>query len=73
MDSILSCKNIIKTYKENNSFYALNGVSMNVYEGELLVIVGASGSGKSTLINILGGIDKCTSGNVYFKNTDITK
>ena len=72
MDSILSCENIIKTYKENNSFYALNGVSVNIYEGELLVIVGASGSGKSTLINILGGIDKCTSGNVYFKNTDIT-
>ena len=72
MDSILSCENIIKTYKENNSFYALNGASVNIYEGELLVIVGASGSGKSTLINILGGIDKCTSGNVYFKNTDIT-
>lgn len=72
MNSILSCENIIKTYKENNSFYALSGVTMNVYEGELLVIVGASGSGKSTLINILGGIDKCTSGNVYFKNTDIT-
>ena len=72
MDSILSCENIIKTYKENNSFYALNGASVNIYEGELLVIVGASGSGKSTLINIFGGIDKCTSGNVYFKNTDIT-
>ncbi len=72
MDFILSCENIIKTYKENNSFYALNGVSMHVFEGEILVIVGASGSGKSTLINILGGIDKCTSGKVYYKNKDIT-
>ena len=73
MDSILSCENIIKTYKENKSFYALNGASMHVYEGEILVIVGASGSGKSTLINILGGIDRCTSGKVYYKNKDITE
>ena len=72
MDPILSCENIIKTYKENKSFYALNGASMHVYEGEILVIVGASGSGKSTLINILGGIDRCTSGKVYYKNKDIT-
>ena len=72
MDFILSCENIIKTYKENKSFYALNGASMHVNEGEILVIVGASGSGKSTLINILGGIDKCTSGKVYYKNKDIT-
>ena len=72
MDSILSCENIIKTYKENKSFYALNGASMHVNEGEILVIVGASGSGKSTLINILGGIDRCTSGKVYYKNKDIT-
>lgn len=72
MDSILSCENIIKTYKENNSFYALNGASVHVYEGEILVIVGASGSGKSTLINILGGIDKCSSGKVYYRNEDIT-
>ena len=73
MNVILSCENVVKKYKENDSFYALNGVSMHVCEGEILVIVGASGSGKSTLINILGGIDKCTSGNVYFKNEDITK
>ena len=73
MNVILSCKNIGKTYKTRNLFYALNDISMQIYEGELLVIVGASGSGKSTLINILGGIDKCTSGNVYFRNEDITK
>lgn len=73
MDTILSCENVIKKYKENNSCYALNGVSMHVYEGEILVIVGASGSGKSTLINILGGIDKCTSGKVYYRNKDITE
>lgn len=70
MNVILSCENIVKTYKTMN---VLNDISMQIYEGELLVIVGASGSGKSTLINILGGIDKCTSGNVYFRNKNITE
>ena len=73
MNVILSCENIVKTYKTRDFFNVLNDISMQIYEGELLVIVGASGSGKSTLINILGGIDKCTSGNVYFRNRNITK
>ena len=73
MNVILSCENLVKTYKTSDLFYALNDISMQIYEGELLVIMGASGSGKSTLINILGGIDKCTSGNIYFKNKNITK
>ncbi len=71
MSNMISCKNLTKTYG-NTNFYALNQVSMEIEEGELLVIVGASGSGKSTLLNLLGGIDKCTSGNIYFKNHDIT-
>ena len=53
--------------------FALNDISIQINEGELLVIVGASGSGKSTLINILGGIDKSTSGNVYYRNINISK
>ena len=73
MNVILSCENIVKTYKTRDLFYVLNDISMQIYEGELLVIVGASGSGKSTLINILGGIDRCTSGDVYFRNRNITK
>ena len=73
MNSIISCKQLTKTYGENELFIALNDVSININEGELIVIVGASGSGKSTLLNILGGLDRCTSGNVYFKGEDITK
>ena len=73
MNIILSCENVVKTYKRSDLIYVLNDISMQIYEGELLVIVGASGSGKSTLINILGGIDRCTSGNVYFRNNNITK
>lgn len=73
MNCILSCKNVTKTYKGSRLFYALDDISININEGELLVIIGASGSGKSTLINILGGIDRCTSGNIYFRREDITK
>ena len=73
MNVILSCENIVKTYRTCDLIYAINDISMQIYEGELLAIIGASGSGKSTLINILGGIDKCTSGNVYFKDKNITK
>ena len=73
MSVILSCKNLVKTYKTSDLVNVVNDISMEIYEGELLVIVGASGSGKSTLINILGGMDRCTSGNVYFKDNDITK
>ena len=72
MNNILSCKDLTKIYGSGQTFYALNQVSMEIHEGELLVIVGASGSGKSTLLNLLGGIDNTTSGNIYFKGKDIT-
>ena len=73
MSVILSCENLIKKYKTSDIACAVNNVSMQINEGELLVIVGESGSGKSTLINILGGLDRCTKGKVYFKNKDITE
>src|SRR5215216_4056263 len=51
---------------------ALRSVDLDLYEGELLVILGASGSGKSTLLNILGGLDVPTSGRVRFRDHDLT-
>lgn len=51
---------------------ALRGVSLDVYEGETLVILGPSGSGKSTLLNIIGGIDTASGGTVRFRDQDLT-
>ena len=51
---------------------ALRGVDLDLYEGELVVLLGASGSGKSTLLNIIGGLDVPTEGHVRFHDQDLT-
>jgi putative ABC transport system ATP-binding protein len=61
-----------KTYGEGEAaVHALRGVNLTVREGELLVLLGPSGSGKSTLLNVLGGLDRPTSGSCYFRQTDL--
>lgn len=52
---------------------AIKEVSFEVYEGELIVILGPSGSGKSTLLNILGGIETLTEGELFYKDIDISR
>jgi putative ABC transport system ATP-binding protein len=52
--------------------HALRGISFEIYEAELMVLLGPSGSGKSTLLNILGGLDSATSGKVFFRERDLT-
>lgn len=51
---------------------ALNGVNMELFEGEMAVLLGPSGSGKSTLLNIIGGLDEATSGKVWFKDQELS-
>ena len=52
---------------------ALNGVDSELYEGEMTVLLGPSGSGKSTYLNIVGGLDRPTSGHVWFKDKDLSR
>jgi putative ABC transport system ATP-binding protein len=52
--------------------HALRGVDLELFPGELIVLLGPSGSGKSTLLNILGGLDTATSGEVRYRDWDLT-
>lgn len=71
---ILSLVDVTKTYIMGEvKVEALKKTTLDVYEGELLVILGPSGSGKSTLLNIIGGMDTATSGKLVFNNTDLSK
>jgi putative ABC transport system ATP-binding protein len=52
--------------------HALRGIDLELYEGELVVLLGPSGSGKSTFLNILGGLDAPTAGQAFFKDQELT-
>ena len=68
MNSILSCQNIQKSYNDGNrELKILQGVDLEVREGEILAISGPSGVGKSTLLHIMGTLDKPTSGDVLYQ------
>lgn len=60
-----------KYNSSNNAIMALNQATITVEEGEMAAILGTSGCGKSTLLNILGGMDRLTSGRYYFDGEDI--
>ena len=71
--TILTAGNLVKTYGKGQSLVrALDGVSLEIREGELLVILGSSGSGKSTLLNMLGGMDQPDSGSILFGNRELS-
>ena len=70
--SILTVTGLYKTYgRYDSEVHALNGVSFEVEEGELIAIVGTSGSGKSTLLHIIGGVDTPTGGCVCVNGQDV--
>ena len=71
---IIEVKNVSKKYRDGvEEKYALNDVSLNVYDKEFLVILGGSGSGKSTLLNLIAGLDDIDSGNIIVNGEDISK
>ena len=64
---------LTKTYQMGETqVHALRGADLDVYKGEIAVLLGPSGSGKSTLLNILGGLDRASSGQLLFGDTDLT-
>jgi len=68
-DVVLKVENVWKYF---GSVLALKNISLEVYRGELLVLLGPSGSGKSTLLRIIAGLEKPTKGRVYMDGEDIT-
>ena len=70
-NEIVSLTNVIKNYgKEKIITKALRGIDLKILEGDFSVIMGPSGCGKSTMLNIIGGLDKATSGEVKFDGKD---
>ncbi|MCC6034960.1 MAG: ABC transporter ATP-binding protein [Desulfurococcaceae archaeon] len=71
---ILVLENIVKVYRASSiETHALRGINLRVYSGDFIAIMGPSGSGKTTLLNIMGLLDKPTSGRVFIDNLDVSK
>ena len=72
--SLVEFKNVYKRYKMGEiTINAVDGISFKIDEGEFAVVVGASGAGKTTVLNILGGMDNCSEGEIVVRNKDISK
>lgn len=71
---MIELENVTKIYRMGKvEIHALRGVSLTIEQGEMLAIIGASGSGKSTLMNVIGFLDKPTSGSYTFEGADVSQ
>lgn len=72
--SFIELRDVVKTYKMGEvEIKAVDNVSFPIEKGEFVIVVGPSGAGKTTVLNILGGMDKPTSGTITVDGTDISK
>lgn len=73
-NTFIELKNVVKTYEiGDKKFNALDGINLKIEQGKLVVILGPSGAGKSTLLNLLGGMDRVTSGTIRVSDKEISK
>ena len=72
-EKVFTARGLTKTYTSGDvEVRALRALDLDVWAGEVVVLLGPSGSGKSTLLNIMGGIDRATSGRLFFKELELT-
>ena len=71
-EPLISLFDVVKEY-DKGTVKALNGINLDIFEGEFVSIIGPSGSGKSTLLNMLGALDKPTRGKIYIDGIDLVE
>lgn len=72
--SFVEFKNVRKVYQSGEiKVEAVKGVAFTINKGELAIIVGPSGAGKTTVLNMLGGMDTCTSGDIFLDSAEVSK
>lgn len=72
-EAVFRVIDLAKSYRSGEvEIRALDGVTLDLYKGELAVLLGPSGSGKSTFLNLIGGLDKATGGKAFFRDHELT-